>query len=85
MRVAIEAASLTLSSGGLSRYTAELSLALARCFPEDEFFLLSDQPFRMPGPTLPPTCAAAAARAMPWSAAGGSTACRANCAAWRRT
>jgi glycosyltransferase involved in cell wall biosynthesis len=48
MRVAIEAASLGLSSGGLARYTGELSLALARCFPGDEFFLLSDRPFRMP-------------------------------------
>jgi len=48
MRVAIEAASLGLSSGGLARYTSELSLALARCFPADEFFLVSDQPFRMP-------------------------------------
>src|SRR5580704_2980552 len=48
MRVAMEAASLALSSGGLARYTGELSLALARCFPNDEFFLLSDQPFRMP-------------------------------------
>jgi glycosyltransferase involved in cell wall biosynthesis len=50
MRVAIEAASLSLSSGGLARYTSELSLALARCFPEDEFFLVSDQLFRMPSP-----------------------------------
>jgi len=50
MRVAIEAASLALSSGGLARYTSELSLALAREFPDDEFFLLSDQPFRMPAP-----------------------------------
>ena len=50
MRVAIEAASLSLSSGGLARYTSELSLALARCFPDDEFFLVSDQPFRMPSP-----------------------------------
>jgi glycosyltransferase involved in cell wall biosynthesis len=48
MRVAIEAASLGLSSGGLARYTGELSLALARCFPDDEFYLLSDQPFRTP-------------------------------------
>jgi len=48
MRVAIEAASLGLSSGGLARYTGELSLALARAFPEDEFYLLSDQPFRIP-------------------------------------
>jgi glycosyltransferase involved in cell wall biosynthesis len=50
MRVAIEAASLGLTSGGLARYTGELSLALARCFPDDEFYLLSDQPFRMPEP-----------------------------------
>jgi glycosyltransferase involved in cell wall biosynthesis len=48
MRVAIEAASLALTSGGLARYTSELSLALAREFPDDEFVLLSDQPFRMP-------------------------------------
>jgi glycosyltransferase involved in cell wall biosynthesis len=37
-----------MSSGGLARYTGELSLALARCFPDDEFFLISDQPFAMP-------------------------------------
>jgi glycosyltransferase involved in cell wall biosynthesis len=48
MRIAIEAAALALSSGGLARYTAELSLALARSFPGDEFYLVSDQPFRMP-------------------------------------
>ena len=45
MRVAVDATPLTLSSGGLARYTSELSLALARCFPEDEFFLVSDQKF----------------------------------------
>jgi len=50
MRVAIEAASLSLTSGGLARYTSQLSMALARCFPEDEFFLISDQAFRMPSP-----------------------------------
>ena len=48
MRVAIDATPLTLSSGGLRRYTQELSLALARNFPEDEFFLVSDQPFAHP-------------------------------------
>jgi glycosyltransferase involved in cell wall biosynthesis len=53
MRVAIEAASLALSSGGLQRYTSELSLALARCFPADEFYLTSDQPFRMPSGDRP--------------------------------
>jgi len=50
MRVVIEAASLSLSSGGLARYPSELSLALARCFPDDEFYLVSDQPFRVPSP-----------------------------------
>ncbi len=48
MRVAIEAASLSLTSGGLARYTSELSLALGRAFPDDEFYLISDQPFAMP-------------------------------------
>jgi glycosyltransferase involved in cell wall biosynthesis len=48
MRVAIEAAPLSLTSGGLLRYTTELSLALARCYPEDEFILVSDQRFSLP-------------------------------------
>ncbi len=53
MRVAIEAAPLALSSGGLLRYTSELALALARCFPNDEFYLTSDQPFQVPGGAPP--------------------------------
>lgn len=53
MRVAIEAASLALTSGGLARYTCELSLALARAYPDDEFYLTSDQSFAMP-PDAPP-------------------------------
>ncbi len=53
MRVAIEAGSLTLTSGGLARYTSELSLALARSFPADEFVLLADRPFRMPSAAPP--------------------------------
>jgi alpha-1,3-rhamnosyl/mannosyltransferase len=53
MRVAIEAASLALTSGGLARYTAELSLALARCCPGDEFFLISDQSFSIPAGAPP--------------------------------
>ena len=48
MRVVVEAASLNVSSGGLPRYTSELTQALARCFPDDEFILASDQPFSMP-------------------------------------
>jgi glycosyltransferase involved in cell wall biosynthesis len=48
MRVAIDATPLTLSSGGLRRYTEELSKALAANFPEDEYVLVSDQEFGMP-------------------------------------
>jgi|SRR5215469_1070715 len=48
MRVVVEAASLNVTSGGLPRYTSELTLALARCFPNDDFVLTSDQPFAMP-------------------------------------
>jgi len=53
MRVAIEGAALGLSSGGLPRYTGELSLALARAFPEDEYYLVSDRPFPMPAAAPP--------------------------------
>jgi glycosyltransferase involved in cell wall biosynthesis len=49
MKVALDGTPLTLSSGGLLRYTSELSRALAENFPEDQFVLVSDQPFRMPG------------------------------------
>lgn len=48
MRIALDATPLTISSGGLPRYTAELALALAREFPQDTYYLLSDQPFAMP-------------------------------------
>jgi glycosyltransferase involved in cell wall biosynthesis len=48
VKVALDATPLTLSSGGLPRYVSELSLALARQFPEDTYSLLSDQPFLMP-------------------------------------
>src|SRR6476646_9546381 len=53
MRVALDATPLTLSSGGLRRYTSELSVALAREFPEDHFLLLSDQDFPMPARDIP--------------------------------
>ena len=55
MRVAIEAATLTMTSGGLARYTSELSLALARCFPDDEFYL-AQRPalFHAPGRSRQP-------------------------------
>lgn len=48
MRVAIDATPLTLSSGGLARYTSELSLALGSQFPEDQYYLVSDQNFELP-------------------------------------
>ena len=43
MRVAVDATPLTLTSGGLARYTSELVLALTTQFPEDEYYLVSDQ------------------------------------------
>src|SRR6266851_397519 len=48
MRVAIDATPLTLTSGGLARYTQELATSLASQFPEDEYVLVSDQRFPMP-------------------------------------
>jgi glycosyltransferase involved in cell wall biosynthesis len=41
--VAIDATPMTVSSGGVRRYTEELSRALVSCFPRDEFHLISDQ------------------------------------------
>jgi glycosyltransferase involved in cell wall biosynthesis len=46
--IALDATPLTLTSGGLARYVSELSLALAREFPEDAYVLLSDQSFEPP-------------------------------------
>lgn len=48
MKVAIDADPLVLLSGGVTRYTEQLSTALAVEFPEDDFILLCDHPFRMP-------------------------------------
>lgn len=53
MRIALDATPLTQTTGGLARYTAELSRALATAFPEDEFSLLSDCPFPAPAPSAP--------------------------------
>lgn len=47
MRVALDATPLTLAAGGLRRYAEELSLALAREYPEDDYWLLCDFPFRI--------------------------------------
>jgi glycosyltransferase involved in cell wall biosynthesis len=48
VRIALDATPLTISSGGLPRYVTELSVALAKEFPDDIYYLLSDQPFQMP-------------------------------------
>lgn len=48
MKVALDATPLTELTGGIARYTAELSRALAQQFPEDEYWLLSDQQFAPP-------------------------------------
>lgn len=48
MKVALDATPLTLASGGIPRYVRELSLALARAYPEDEYLLLCDRGFDPP-------------------------------------
>jgi glycosyltransferase involved in cell wall biosynthesis len=48
---ALDATPLTLTSGGLPRYVAELSTALATHFPAHQFLLTSDQPFSFPETT----------------------------------
>jgi glycosyltransferase involved in cell wall biosynthesis len=48
MTVALDATPLTVSTGGTRRYTLELARALASRFPEDQYWLLSDQPFSAP-------------------------------------
>jgi len=48
MRIALDAGPLAIPSGGVRRYTEELSRALAENFPEDEIWLLSDQGFQPP-------------------------------------
>jgi len=50
--VAIDATPLTVPTGGVVRYTSALAWALARNFPGDEYWLLSDQTF--PRPDSPP-------------------------------
>ncbi len=49
MRAGLDATPLTSVSGGVARYTYELSRALATRFPEDEYWLLSDQAYPYPG------------------------------------
>lgn len=50
VRVALDATPLSVPTGGVPRYTAELSRALAQAFPEDGFWLVSDQRYEHPGP-----------------------------------
>src|ERR1051326_1403586 len=52
MRIALDATPLTVPTGGIRRYTAELARALAETFPQDEIWLLSDQPFSNPAPGI---------------------------------
>src|SRR5260221_10101846 len=49
MRVAVDSTPLTLTSGGLARYTSELVRTLTAQFPDDKYHLVSDQ---MPGRDL---------------------------------
>jgi glycosyltransferase involved in cell wall biosynthesis len=51
--IALDATPLTVSTGGVARYTLELARALALEFPEDQYWLLSDQVFSPPL-SLPP-------------------------------
>jgi glycosyltransferase involved in cell wall biosynthesis len=53
MRVALDATPLTLSSGGLRRYTEELSRALAAEFSQDVYTLIADRVFSLSGPAFP--------------------------------
>jgi glycosyltransferase involved in cell wall biosynthesis len=48
MKIALDATPLTVPSGGVRRYTEEVTRALAQTFPEDQFWLLSDQSFSAP-------------------------------------
>ena len=43
--IALDATPLTVSTGGVGRYTLELARALASEYPEDQYWLLSDQTF----------------------------------------
>jgi glycosyltransferase involved in cell wall biosynthesis len=49
MRIALDATPLSVSTGGVRRYTEELAKALAEEFPEDQYHLISDQEFQFSG------------------------------------
>lgn len=46
--IAFDATPLTQPTGGVARYTWELARAMAEAFPEDQHWLLSDQPVSLP-------------------------------------
>ena len=48
VNIALDATPLSTLTGGVSRYTSELASALASEFRNDNFWLLSDQPFPWP-------------------------------------
>ena len=48
MKIALDATPLTVPSGGVRRYTEELTRALCDTFPGDQFWLLSDQKLTLP-------------------------------------
>jgi alpha-1,3-rhamnosyl/mannosyltransferase len=48
MRIALDGTPLSIATGGIARYTWELSRSLAEEFADDEYSLLSDQPFQVP-------------------------------------
>lgn len=52
MTIALDGTPLTISTGGIVRYTLELAQALATEFPDDRYWLLSDQPL-LPPASLP--------------------------------
>lgn len=47
--IALDATPLKVSTGGVGRYTLELARALAAEYPDDQYWLLSDQPFHVSG------------------------------------
>jgi glycosyltransferase involved in cell wall biosynthesis len=49
---ALDATPLTVPTGGVTRYTWELARALSEEYADDQYWLLSDQPFTMPAPVL---------------------------------
>jgi glycosyltransferase involved in cell wall biosynthesis len=48
MKIALDATPLTVPSGGVRRYTEELTRALCDSFLDDQFWLLSDQKLALP-------------------------------------